>query len=513
MPGMSSNKTIAKNSLILYFRLIVVSLLGMVATRYVLKYLGVSDFGLYSVVGSVVVMMNFFNTVMIATTYRYVAFEMGRDGGKNVNKVFNISLIIHLAMILVVVALSETIGMWYIRNKLTLDAGRLDDAIFVFRMSVLAAVFNILSIPYQGLITALEKFSVRASIEILRAVLNISLVLLLGLFVAEALRVYAIMMTGLAFFSSILFITYCRIYYSKFVQLKMQYERVKYKEMIAFSGWTMIGAAAQVGKDTGSQLIINVFFGTILNAAFGIANRLNSFVKFFASNLGQAAIPQITKSYSGGDHDRTKQLVTYISKYSFFLMYLPALPLILETRFVLKLWLGEVPEYSVEFCRLMLFNGLIDSFMAGVPAAAQASGRIKWFQLSMSVIMLLSLLVSYWLFKLGLPPFSIIIAYISSSAMNVFVSIYLLKRILNFDVHYLIFNSYLKIIFVFLATLPLYYISRLMETSLMTFILISISSVIWLLVVIYKLGLEQKEKEVIFSYLLVKLRKIKPGRE
>ncbi len=308
---MSTNKTIAKNSLILYVRLIVVSLLGMLATRYLLKYLGVSDYGLYSVVASVVIMMNFFNTVMITTTYRYVAYEMGRLGGENVNKVFNISFLIHVVLILVVIVLAETVGIWYIRNKLIVDIGKLEDAIFVFRLSVFAAVFNIISIPYQGLITALEKFSVRASIEIFRSVLNFSLVMLLYFFEAEALRVYAIMMAASALLTSSLFIMYCRIFYLKFVKWKIQNEKNKYKEMIAFSSWTMIGAAAQVGKDTGSQLIINIFFGSIINAAFGIANSLNSFVKYFASNLGQAAIPQITKSYSGGDYDRTKILVTY----------------------------------------------------------------------------------------------------------------------------------------------------------------------------------------------------------
>ncbi|MCE1167029.1 MAG: hypothetical protein LWX70_02930 [Sphingobacteriia bacterium] len=403
--------------------------------------------------------------------------------------------------------ISETVGIWYIKNKLTVGAGKLDDAIFVFRFSVFAAILNIISIPYQGLITALEKFSVRATIEIFRSVLNIILVLLLGFFVAEAFRIYAVMMAGLALISTVLFVLYCRIFYRSFVFWKIQNEKAKYQEMIAFSGWTMIGAAGQVGKDTGSQLIINVFFGTILNASFGIANSLNSFVKFFASNLGQAAIPQITKSYSRGDHDRTKNLVTYISKYSFFLMYFPALPLILETRFVLELWLGEVPAYSVAFCRLMLFNGLVDSFMAGVPAAAQASGKIKWFQLSMSVIMVLSLPVSYWLFKIGLPPFSIIIAYITTSAINVFVSIYLLKRVINFDVHFLLKNSYCKIVMVFLTTIPLFFISKIFDVNIGSFAIIILASSLWLIASIFLLGLERKEKAVLFDFVSSRLKK------
>lgn len=498
---MSQNTTIAKNSLILYFRLIVTSILGLVATRYVLLNLGASDFGLYSVVGSVVVMMNFFNTVMITTTYRFTAFEMGRNEGQHVNKVFNISLTIHFAMVILIVVLAETLGVWYINNKLTVEAGKLEDAIFVFRFSVLAAVFNIVSIPYQGFVTAIEKFSVRASIEIFRSILNLGLVISLGFLAGNKLKVYAIMMASLTLVSSTLFISYCKYYYTKFVSWNWQKDKAKYKEMVSFSGWIMIGAAAHVGKDTGAQLIINAFFGTILNAAFGIANRLNSFVKMFAQNLGQAAIPQITKSHSGGDQKRTLQIVAYVSKYSFLLMYLPALPILLETEFILELWLGDIPEYTVAFCRLMLVNGLIDSLMAGIPAAVQASGKIKWFQIVLSTIMLASLPVAYFLFKIGLPPFSIIFAYITTATLNFFLSIYLLQKIINFNIKYLIKTSYMRIFIVFTSTIPLYYVITFFESSMLRFVLASICSVVWLMLSSYFVGLSKNEKNMITGFV------------
>lgn len=202
---------------------------------------------------------------------------MGRDEGRDVNKVFNTSLTIHLAMVVLVVLLAETLGVWYIFNKLNVEAGKLGDALFVFRLSVLAAIFNIVSIPFLGFITVIEKFSVRAGIEILKSVLQLVLVIMLGYILGNKLRIYALMMAVLTLFSSVLFISYCKNYFAKIVAWKLQKDKTKYKEMVAFSDWIVIGAAAYVGKDTGAQLIINAFFGTILKAAFGIANLLNSF--------------------------------------------------------------------------------------------------------------------------------------------------------------------------------------------------------------------------------------------
>jgi len=454
------------------------------------------------VVGSVVVMMNFLNTVMITTTYRFIAYEIGRDDDRGVNKVFNISLIIHLAMIFVVLILAETLGIWYINNKLNIDPGKLYDAIFVFRLSVLATVINIISIPFQGLITARENFRARASIEIIRSILRLAFVISLGFFLGNKLRIYAVMMTILALVPSSLFIFYCKRVYSKLVTWNLQKDKEKYKEMIAFSGWTMIGAAASVGKATGSQLVINAFFGTLLNAAFGIANRLNTFVMMFSRNLGQAAIPQIVKSHSSGNHDRTLMLVAYISKYTFLLMLIPSLPILLETEFLLKLWLGDIPEYTIAFSRLMIINGLIESLSSGTPAAIQATGKIKWFQIILSTIMLLSLPIAYLLFKMGFPPFYIQVVYITSSILNLFVSLILMKKIINFNIMYLLKVSYFRITLVTASILPFFWIVNLFEPSMFRLIITSVITISWTLLMSYLIGFDIRERTKINSYLL-----------
>jgi len=503
---MSENERIAKNSLILYFRLIITSIIGLIATRIVVRNLGVSDYGLYSVIGSIVIMMNFINTVMVSTTYRYIAYELGREEGRYVNKVFNISLSIHIAIIFIVIILAETIGVWYINNHLNVDPNKISDAFFVFHFSVLATVINIFSIPFQGLITAMEKFSVRASIEILRSFIKLGFVIMLAFYIGNKLRFYAVLMAILTFIASSLFVIYCKKKYTRLSKWHPHWDWKKNKEMFAFSGWTMIGAAAHVGKNTGSPLIINYFFGTILNAAFGIANQLNRFLMMFSKSLGQAAIPQIIKSYSGGNQKRTLNLMAYISKYSFFLLFLPSLPILLETKFLIKLWIGEIPDYTVIFCKLMIINALIESLTSGIPAAVQATGKIKWFQIINSTILLMGLPITYLFFKMGFLPYTIQIVYICLTVTYICINIILLKKIINFNVLYLIKTSYLRASLVFLFTLPLFFLNNLFQESIIKFSLTVVLSVCYYLIVIYLVGLETKEKQLVNSGI-VKFKK------
>jgi O-antigen/teichoic acid export membrane protein len=507
---MNENKKIATNTLLLYARLFITTVVGLIATRIVFDNLGVADFGLYNVVGGVVTMIGFLNIVMISTTYRFIAFEIGRKDNDAINKVFNISLLIHIGIAFLLIVFAETIGVWYINNSLNVVPEQTGNALFVFRFSMLAIIFNVFSVPFQGLITALEKFSVRVSIKIIRSVLNLFFVMSLIYFTGDKLRLYAVLMALLSLIPASLFIIYCKKKYASFTKWKIQRDKAKYKEMIAFSGWIMLGAAASVGQTQGSALVINAFFGTILNASFGIATQLNSFVSMMARNLGQAAIPQIIKSHSGGDKKRMLLLVTYISKYSFFLMLLPALPILLETEYLLKLWLGDIPAYTVIFTRLMIVIGLLDSVRAGLPAAIQATGKIKWFQIIGSIILLASLPISYLLFELGFLPYSIQIIFIGASLLNTIVALFLLKCLLNFDIEFLIKTAYTRIIYICILILPLYFLHGLFQESLWRFILSTSVSVCWLLIVVYLFGMDTNEKIIIAGNIkLVKDKIIK----
>ena len=397
-------------------------------------------------------------------------------------------------------------GVNYVNNYLNVVPGKLSDALFVLRFSMYTIVFSIVSIPYSGLVTAQEQFAAQAIIEIVRSLLAFLVALTIVYYMGNRIRLYALLIAIVNIVPALLFFIYCKRKYSEIVKWHFQREKNKYKEMLSFSGWTTIGAAAYVGQTSGAALIINAFFGTVLNAAFGIATQLNNIVLIFAQNLGQAAIPQITKSFSSGNTKRTINLAAYISKYICFLMLVPALPVLLETDFLLKIWLGDVPPYTGIFCQLMIINSLIGGFGGGLPAVVQATGKIKYFQIILSTTLLLSLPIAYFLFKAGYSPSSILIACITTTVINVVVLQILLKKIIDFNVSYFIKTSYLKILYVFILIMPLFFIHGFFPAGFSRFIFFSLFAVGWLSTAIYLVGLESKEREMM-GQLFIKLIK------
>ncbi|MDO9185599.1 MAG: hypothetical protein Q7W13_06280 [Bacteroidia bacterium] len=509
---MKDNTKIVKNSGILYIKLGITSIISLFTSRIVLQSLGVSDFGLYSVVGGIVIMANILTPALVSTTFRYLAFEIGRENLNSANKVFNIGIILHIIFALVLFIFAETFGRYYIYNKLNIPIERLGDAMFVFHFSVLAIIFSIFSSPYQALIAAHEKFTVSAIIEIVSVILRLAIAIILFYYLGNRLRIYALLMAVSMAIPAILYMLYCYRKFTAIVLWNFQHEKSKYTEMLRFSGWMLLGGSASVGQVQGAALIINLFFGTILNASFGLANSINSIVLVFSKNLGQAAIPQITKSYSSGNTDRTMQIVCYISKYSFFLMLLPALPLLLETDFILKLWLKNVPEYTSIFCQLMIINALVNCLGAGIPTVIQAVGKIKYFQIIGSTISLLSLPIAYLFFKYGYPSFSILIVYIVSTFINVIVSQIILKKLINFDVKTFMKIAYLKIVYVVILVSPLFFIRNLYPDNITRFLFLSIVSVIWFFIAVYIVGINTKERELIGSIISSFIQNIRKHR-
>jgi len=497
-----NNRLIIKNSGILFFRLIVTSAIGLFTSRFIIRSLGASDFGLYSIVGGIVIMMAFLNTIMISTTFRFIAFEMGKGNKEGVNAVFNLSLVIHLCIALLILVLSETAGIYYVKNYLNVASDKIPDALFVLRFSTYATVISIISIPYQGLITAQENFVSRATIEVIRSVLGFVIALIIMYYMGNRLKLYALLVTIASIVPSVLFFTYCKKKYSEIVKWNFQRKKSKYKNMLNFTGWLTFGTVGWVGQRQGSDLIINIFFGTMLNASIGIANQVNSIVLMFARNLGQAAIPQITKSVSGENLGRTNTLVAYISKYTCFLMLIPSLPILLETEFLLTLWLGDLPPYTIIFCKLLIINGFIESLSSGIPSVIMATGKVKYFMVLSGLISLISLPIVYLLFKIGFPPYTIGLVFILTGAINIVVSQVLLKKIINFDIRFFLKTSYLRILYVLTLLMPLFFIRDLFPAGISRFIYFSIFAVGSLLLIIYLVGIEKKEKDILNQLIM-----------
>lgn len=502
MPNTSdNNKTIAKNTVVIYIRLITVALIGLLSTRFIVKALGAEDYGLYNVVGSIVVMINLVNTVMITTTYRFIAFEMGKKEEGDINKIFNISLSIHILLAIVVFILGATIGLFYINNYLNVSVDKLPDAIFVFWMSLTACLFSIISIPYQGLLTAMEKFSTIAIIEILRNVFILIISIILLSYLGNRLRLYALLMFGAIVIVSFLFIGICEWRYRNYVKIGLQTDKKVYKEMFSFSSWIAIGAVASVGQSQGSSMIMNYFFGTILNAAYGVAQTINNFVGHFSGSIANAATPQITKSYSGDNEQRAINLASYISKYTVFLMLIFSVPILLETEFLINLWLGKdsVPEYAVVLSQLMIINLLIQGLGSGLISLVQATGKIKWFQIILSGTSLMALPLSWALYKIGFPPQTIVYCFMGMALLNVVWRQLLLNKLINFDVMRLLKISYFKIIYVVLCLLPLFYLVHQFDDGWIRCLIVIPISVIYTLCVMWLVGSEQWEREKIKS--------------
>lgn len=507
------NQRLVKNTIIIYGRLILTSIIGLFGSRIIINSLGLQDYGLYNVVGGIVAMMSFLNTVMISTTYRFIAVEMGKKTVSGVNKVFNMSLMIHFCMIFLIILATETIGVYYVQHHLVVANHKLPDALFVLRFSTYTAVLSIISIPYQGLLTATEDFKIQAIIDIVKSVLAFVLAVVIAYYLGNRLRMYTILVAVVGCIPTLLYYLFCKKKYPDIVKWHFQKEVKDYKEMVSFSGWTMFGAAASMGQTTGANLIINSFFGTLTNAAFGIASQVNGIVLTFSNSLGRAALPQITKNFSGDNQDRAFNLTVYVSKFTFYLMLLVALPMLLETQFLLTLWLGKIPPYTVVFCQLLLGYAIINSLNSGLPTLIQATGKIKYFQICISTISLLSLPAAFLLFSLGYPPPTIIVLTMVALLVNLVVAQVLLVKIINFDTKTFLLKCYLPVLYVSLFVIPFFLIRDYFPFGFLRFICLSIGALITLLGAIFFVGIEKQQQSMISNFASQLINKFKKSNE
>lgn len=505
---MGENKKIVVNSIIIFLRLCVTSLIGIIASRLVLDALGVSDYGLYNVVGGIVVILNVVNSSMLSTTYRYITYEVGKGKEGNSNKIFNASFTIHFCFAIFIILLGLTVGEWYINNYLNVASDKLVDAKFVFRVSVLTTAISTVLVPYKALMVAYEKFSVTAVIEILAQLMKLGAIVLLLNVAENRIRVYSFIMMGYTLFESLSYLIYGIKYFISTVKFKIYSDRKLYKEISYFALWTLLGACASVGKTQGSAIIINFFFGTIVNAAFAVANQVENFILMFARSLNNAAIPQITKNFSGGNSGRSIKLTSYISKYTFLLMTLVAFPVMLEIDFLLGIWLKEVPEGAVVFCQLIVFSGLLGCLGEGIPALVNATGNIKLYQIITHTFTLLGLPIAFVCYRLGANSYTILIVFCVINGLLPFIRLYLLKRIFDFDVVAFINTSYTKIFLVSIPLVIVYLFYNPSNFSVWWHIGGIICSEIFLLVVIACLGLDKKERAVVILRINMLIRRL-----
>ncbi|MDU1889878.1 MAG: lipopolysaccharide biosynthesis protein [Dysgonomonas sp.] len=385
--------------------------ISIYASRVILDALGVVDYGIYNIVGGIIVLFTFISSSMNTATQRYLNVAMGEGGETAVRKIFSNSLILYALLVLCIFIVTEIAGLWLIKNELNIPEDRMDAAIFVFHFSVLTFCLNIFRTPYNAMVIAHEQMSFYAYSSLVESGLKLVIIWMLPLFAYDKLKFYAVLVFGVAVLLLLWYYCYCRIHFPS-CRYNREGDRKLIREMMSFSGWNLFGGIADVGMTQGTNMILNVFYGVTLNAAFGLANQVRGAIFSFVANLQIAANPQIVKSYSVGDISYFKNLVYSVSKYSFFLILLIALPLICNAEFILDLWLVEIPPHTVQFLILITILIIFDSLHGPLWTAMQANGDLKMYQIVMSSLLILNLPLTYLVLYMGYRPEAVIVIQI-----------------------------------------------------------------------------------------------------
>jgi O-antigen/teichoic acid export membrane protein len=474
---------------------------SLYTSRIILNTLGVSDFGIYNVVGGVVMMLSFLNSAMVSATQRFLSFELGKNDYSQLKKIFSMSINIHAIIAIIILILAETIGLWFLNTKLNIPTERMDAANWVYQFSILSFMVSVLSVPYNAIIIAHERMNIYAYMSIIEVLLKLFSVSALVWMGFDKLKLYAIFIFCVATIVLILYKIYCQ---KKFPESKFHFfwDKKLYKTLMNYAGWNLFGNVAGVTFNQGINILLNIFFGPSINAARGIAYQVNSAINGFVSNFQMAMNPQIVKSYAVNDKTYMHQLIFQGSKYSFFLLFLLSLPVLLETETILSLWLKIVPEYTVLFCRLVLINTLIDCISGTLMTAAQASGIIKKYQAIVGGLLLMILPISYLFLKIGFPPQTTLYVSISISMIALFSRLYILKNLILLPVLKFIKEVLLILLLVSICSSVLPILIRIdMGTSLLRFLLVCFASFVGSTLFIYTLGLNTQEKALVTKYL------------
>lgn len=501
------SRRIAKNTLMLYVRMFFMMFLGLFTSRIVLNALGENDFGVYNVVGGVVAMFTIISGALNSAVSRFITFEMGKGEDAQLNKVYSTAVTIQMILALIVVILAEPVGLWFIENEMTIDPSRIPAAKWVLHFSLLSFVINLMSVPQMASITAHEKMSAYAYIGILDGLLRFGVALVIAVSGHDRLILYAFLMMCSLLIVRMAYGLYCRRHFPE-CRYRPVWDLPLIKEMFSFAGWNFIGVTSGVLRDHGGNILVNLFFGTAVNAARGVAIQLNGAVQGFVTNFMTAVNPQITKSYASGDREYMLSLVGKSSRMSFYLLFVIALPLIFNTEYLLGLWLKDVPEGSASFARLFLIFALSESLSNPLITAQLATGNIRRYQIIVGGLIMLNLPVSYILLLLGAPAESTVIVAIVISQLCLAARLVLLKDMVGLSPGLYIRKVYLNVLAVTSAALLLPLLSEFFITDgLAGFCISVVICVISAGLSILFVGCSSKERQEMKELLLRRMKR------
>lgn len=498
-----NTKRIAKNTLMLYGRMLFSMMVSLYTSRVVLNTLGVEDYGIQNVVGGFVTMFSIFSNSLSSSVSRFLTFELGRGDKENLKRVFSTAIFVHIGLALLVLLIAETAGLWFVNNKMVIPADRLYAANWVFQASVISFCFSLISAPYRASIVSHEHLSVFAIIGILDTCLHLASVL----FIAHSpwefdkLIVYSTLLVSINITLQCVYQIYCRKHFEECV-IRKSWSKKYIKEISSFTGWNFIGCAADLLKDQGVNILLNLFYGPVVNAARGIANTVNRAVCGFSSNFMTALNPQITKHYAAGDKEYTFSLVERGSRFCFYIMFIFALPLCLETEFILTIWLKQYPEHTISFVRLILIFSLSEALSHTLLYLQWATGKIRNYQLVIGGTTLLCFFLSYIVLKLGYPPESPLIITIGISILCLLLRLLLLKKMAGLSIFSFIKNVCVNTAYVaILSSIIPAIVHFSMDYGWMRFLMTGSTSVICSSLVILLIGCNHTERLFILKRL------------
>ena len=508
----ANNKRIAKNTLMLYCRMLFTMAVSLFTSRVVLNTLGVEDYGIYNVVGGVVSMFSIISGSLSAAISRFITVELAKGDADKLRKTFSASVTIQLLLSLVIVVLIESIGVWFLNAKMVIPAERMDAANWVLQFSIVTFVINLISVPYNATIIAHEKMSAFAYISILEVVCKLVIVYLLKISPIDRLVFYAILMCAVSVIIRLVYGYYCNRHFPE-CKFSFRFDKDLLKRMFSFAGWNFIGASSAVLRDQGGNIIINLFGGPAVNAARGIAMQVNHAIVGFSNNFMTALNPQITKSYASGEQDYMMKLIFRGARFSFYMLLFLSLPVLVSTHYILSVWLGIVPEHSVLFVRLALIFAMSESISSPLVTAMLATGKIRNYQIVVGGLQMLNLPISYVLLRIGCIPETVMMVAIGLSQCCLAARLVMLRTMIGLSARKYLREVYLNVILVTTAAavLPIL-VSVVLEESFLNFVIIVLISLITTAISIFYIGFNKNERDFAvtkFKYAIQKLAKKK----
>lgn len=503
------NKKIAKNTLLLYFRMILLMGISLYTSRVVLNQLGVDDYGIYNVVGGIIVILSFLNGAMAGATQRFMNVEMGRRDMQALRRVFSTSIHIHIIVSVIVLILAETIGVWFLNTQMNIPSGRMYAAQWVYQLSVASAIIGIVSIPFNAAITAHEKMSAFAYISIFEGTMKLLIAFSLVIANVDKLILYATLIFIVGIINRIIYGIYCSRHFEECRNTSWNIDRPMMRQMLSFSGWTIFGSFGYILHTQGIAIVINLFFNVAVNAAQGIANQINGIVTQFVSNFLRALNPQVVKTYAAGELDNMHNLIIRGCKIAFCLLAFFVIPLVLETPTILSVWLGVVPEYAVLFVRLVLIISLCNSFSGLLATAKGATGDIKSYQITLTTIGAFHVPLAWLAFELGCGPEYSMYIYLVIVVILQIVRVWFVCNSLHLSKRRLFVEVVMRCSGVFVMSLILPIIMHYsLPVSLLSTILICFTSMACVVITTLFIALTRHERNMLLSYILKELKRL-----